>query len=182
MIGDSGVGKSCLLLRFADDSFTTSFITTIGIDFRIKTVEIDGKRCKLQIWDTAGQERFRTITQAYYRGAMGILMVYDVTDEESFKNIRNWIQNIEAHASDNVEKVLVGNKCDMDDKRAVSQGQGKELAEEYSIPFYETSAKSGEHVEEAFVGIARQIRSRQVSAPQEQNIQLDAKPKRIKML
>ncbi len=90
LIGDSGVGKSCLLLRFSDDAFNTSFITTIGIDFKIRTVEIDNKRCKLQIWDTAGQERFRTITTAYYRGAMGILLVYDITDEQSFANIRNW--------------------------------------------------------------------------------------------
>ena len=89
LIGDSGVGKSCLLLRFSDDAFNTSFITTIGIDFKIRTVEIDNKRCKLQIWDTAGQERFRTITTAYYRGAMGILLVYDITDEQSFANIRN---------------------------------------------------------------------------------------------
>ncbi|XP_075521952.1 ras-related protein RAB1BV-like isoform X2 [Primulina tabacum] len=87
LIGDSGVGKSCLLLRFSDGSFTTSFITTIGIDFKIRTVELDGKRIKLQIWDTAGQERFRTITTAYYRGAMGILLVYDVTDESSFNNV-----------------------------------------------------------------------------------------------
>lgn len=84
MIGDSGVGKSCCLLRFSEDSFTPSFITTIGIDFKIRTIELDGKRVKLQIWDTAGQERFRTITTAYYRGAMGILLVYDVTDERSF--------------------------------------------------------------------------------------------------
>ncbi|KAL4341336.1 hypothetical protein GQ457_08G012770 [Hibiscus cannabinus] len=114
LIGDSGVGKSCLLLRFSDGSFTTSFITTIGIDFKIRTVELDGKRIKLQIWDTAGQERFRTITTAYYRGAMGILLVYDVTDESSFNNIRNWIRNIEQHASDNVNKILVGNKADME--------------------------------------------------------------------
>ncbi|KAL4285102.1 hypothetical protein GQ457_16G025430 [Hibiscus cannabinus] len=99
LIGDSGVGKSCLLLR---------------IDFKIRTVELDGKRIKLQIWDTAGQERFRTITTAYYRGAMGILLVYDVTDESSFNNIRNWIRNIEQHASDNVNKILVGNKADME--------------------------------------------------------------------
>ena len=99
------MGKSCLLLRFSDDSFTTSFITTIGIDFKIKKLALDGKCCKLQIWDTAGQERFRTITNAYYRGAMGILLVYDVTDEGSFANIRNWMRNIEQNASDSVNKV-----------------------------------------------------------------------------
>ncbi|RVW22236.1 Ras-related protein RABE1c [Vitis vinifera] len=142
LIGDSGVGKSCLLLRFSDDSFTTSFITTIGIDFKIRTIELDGKRIKLQIWDTAGQERFRTITTAYYRGAMGILLVYDVTDESSFNNIRNWIRNIEQHASDNVNKILVGNKADMDEsKRAVPTSQGQALADEYGIKFFETSLK-----------------------------------------
>jgi Ras-related protein Rab-8A len=123
LIGDSGVGKSCLLLRFSDGSFTTSFITTIGIDFKIRTIELDGKRIKLQIWDTAGQERFRTITTAYYRGAMGILLVYDVTDESSFNNIRNWIRNIEQHASDNVNKILVGNKADMDESKRVCSAQ-----------------------------------------------------------
>lgn len=87
LIGDSGVGKSCCLLRFSEDSFTPSFITTIGIDFKIRTIELDGKKVKLQIWDTAGQERFRTITTAYYRGAMGILLVYDVTDERSFNSV-----------------------------------------------------------------------------------------------
>eukprot|EP01036_Dinobryon_divergens_P027525 gene27525-36319_t len=90
LIGDSGVGKSCLLLRYSDDSFTSSFITTIGIDFKIKSILCGESKVKLQIWDTAGQERFRTITTAYYRGAMGILMVYDVSDEESFTNVRNW--------------------------------------------------------------------------------------------
>ncbi|KAK8531994.1 hypothetical protein V6N13_131345 [Hibiscus sabdariffa] len=140
LIGDSGVGKSCLLLRFSDGSFTTSFITTIGIDFKIRTIELDGKRIKLQIWDTAGQERFRTITTAYYRGAMGILLVYDVTDESSFNNIRNWIRNIEQHASDNVNKVLVGNKADMDESKR--------------------SAKTNLNVEEVFFSIARDIKQR----------------------
>jgi len=124
LIGDSGVGKSCLLLRFSDDSFTPSFITTIGIDFKIKTIELDGKRIKLQIWDTAGQERFRTITTAYYRGAMGILLIYDTTDEQSFQNIRNWIRNIEQHAADNVDKILVGNKCDMVSDKVVETSRG----------------------------------------------------------
>ncbi|CAA0829784.1 Ras-related small GTP-binding family protein [Striga hermonthica] len=161
LIGDSGVGKSCLLLRFSDGSFTTSFITTIGIDFKIRTVELDGKRIKLQIWDTAGQERFRTITTAYYRGAMGILLVYDVTDESSFNNIRNWIRNIEQHASDNVNKILVGNKADMDEsKRAVPTSKGQALADEYGIKFFETSAKTNMNVEEVFFSIAKDIKQR----------------------
>ncbi|KAG6417581.1 hypothetical protein SASPL_119765 [Salvia splendens] len=158
---DRCVGKSCLLLRFSDGSFTTSFITTIGIDFKIRTVELDGKRIKLQIWDTAGQERFRTITTAYYRGAMGILLVYDVTDESSFNNIRNWIRNIEQHASDNVNKILVGNKADMDEsKRAVPTSKGQALADEYGIKFFETSAKTNLNVEEVFFSIARDIKQR----------------------
>ena len=108
----TGVGKSCLLLRFAEDSFTPSFITTIGIDFKIKLTNIHDKRVKLQIWDTAGQERFRTITTAYYRGAMGIILVYDVTDEDSFTSISNWMHQIQIHASENVNMLLIGNKCD----------------------------------------------------------------------
>eukprot|EP01083_Nonionella_stella_P161637 529707_1 len=157
MIGDSGVGKSCVLLRFSDDSFTSSFITTIGIDFKIKTVEIEGQRVKLQIWDTAGQERFRTITTAYYRGAMGILLVYDITDEQSFLNIRNWIRNIEQHAANNVQKLLMGNKCDMFDDRVISKDRGQDLADEYGIKFFETSAKTDTNVKRAFVSITTDI-------------------------
>jgi len=160
LIGDSGVGKSCLLLRFSDDSFTTSFITTIGIDFKIKTITLDGKRIKLQIWDTAGQERFRTITTAYYRGAMGILLVYDVTDEQSFQNIRNWIRNIEQHAADNVNKVLIGNKADMLSEKVVETERGQQLADEYGIKFFETSAKSNQNVVESFTSIATEIKKR----------------------
>jgi len=169
LIGDSGVGKSCLLLRFSDDSFTTSFITTIGIDFKIKTIEIDGKRIKLQIWDTAGQERFRTITTAYYRGAMGILLVYDVTDDASFQNIRNWIRNIEQHAADNVDKILVGNKCDMISEKVVETTRGSALAEETGIKFFETSAKSNTNVTEAFVAIATDIKKRLMDNPNNKN-------------
>jgi len=160
LIGDSGVGKSCLLLRFSDDSFTPSFITTIGIDFKIRTIDLDGKRIKLQIWDTAGQERFRTITTAYYRGAMGILLVYDVTDEKSFGNIRNWIRNIEQHATESVNKILIGNKCDMVDKKVIDYERGKALADEYGIKFLETSAKNSINVEESFVTLAKDIKKR----------------------
>ncbi|URD73704.1 ras-related protein [Musa troglodytarum] len=172
-----GVGKSCLLLRFSDGSFTTSFITTIGIDFKIRTIELDGKRIKLQIWDTAGQERFRTITTAYYRGAMGILLVYDVTDESSFNNIRNWIRNIEQHASDSVNKVLVGNKADMDEsKRAVPTSKGQALADEYGIKFFETSAKTNLNVEQVFFSIARDIKQRLAetdSKPEDRTIKIN---------
>ncbi|XP_043380669.1 ras-related protein Rab-8B isoform X2 [Chelonia mydas] len=125
LIGDSGVGKTCLLFRFSEDAFNTTFISTIGIDFKIRTIELDGKKIKLQIWDTAGQERFRTITTAYYRGAMGIMLVYDITNEKSFDNIKNWIRNIEEHASSDVERMILGNKCDMNEKRQVSKEKGE---------------------------------------------------------
>jgi len=165
LIGDSGVGKSCLLLRFSDDSFTPSFITTIGIDFKIRTIELDGKKIKLQIWDTAGQERFRTITTAYYRGAMGILLVYDVTDEKSFNNIRTWIRNIDQHASEQVNKMLLGNKCDIVEKKTIDTEKGKALAEEYGIKFLETSAKNSINVEEAFITLAKDIMKRLTQDP-----------------
>ncbi|KAI9495321.1 rab family GTPase [Zychaea mexicana] len=168
LIGDSGVGKSCLLLRFSDDSFTPSFITTIGIDFKIRTIELDGKRIKLQIWDTAGQERFRTITTAYYRGAMGILLVYDVTDERSFGNVRNWFSNIEQHASEGVNKILIGNKCDMEEKRVITTEQGQALANELGIRFMETSAKANIGVEGAFFDLARDIKKRLIDTQQAQ--------------
>jgi Ras-related protein Rab-8A len=158
LIGDSGVGKSCLLLRFCEDQFTPSFITTIGIDFKIRTIDLDGKRVKLQVWDTAGQERFKTITTAYYRGAMGILLVYDVCDEKSFNNIRSWYSNVQQHASENVVLILVGNKSDMVDKRVISTEQGKALADELGIPFIESSAKTTDNVEETFFSLARRVK------------------------
>ncbi|XP_061044679.1 ras-related protein Rab-8A [Eubalaena glacialis] len=160
LIGDSGVGKTCVLFRFSEDAFNSTFISTIGIDFKIRTIELDGKRIKLQIWDTAGQERFRTITTAYYRGAMGIMLVYDITNEKSFDNIRNWIRNIEEHASADVEKMILGNKCDVNDKRQVSKERGEKLALDYGIKFMETSAKANINVENAFFTLARDIKAK----------------------
>jgi len=154
LIGDSGVGKTCVLFRFSEDAFNATFISTIGIDFKIRTIELDGRKIKLQIWDTAGQERFRTITTAYYRGAMGIMLVYDITNEKSFDNIRTWIRNIEEHASNDVEKMILGNKCDMTDRRKVSRERGESLAVEHTIKFMETSAKASINVEEAFFYIS----------------------------
>jgi Ras-related protein Rab-8A len=160
LIGDSGVGKTCVLFRFSEDAFNSTFISTIGIDFKIRTIELDGKKIKLQIWDTAGQERFRTITTAYYRGAMGIMLVYDITNEKSFDNIRNWIRNIEEHATSDVEKMVLGNKCDMNDRRQVSKDRGSALALENGMKFMETSAKASINVEEAFVTLARDIKAK----------------------
>lgn len=156
LIGDSGVGKTSLLLRFTENAFSQSFLTTIGIDFKVKTVEVDGERYKLQIWDTAGQERFRTITTAYYRGAHGIMLVYDCTDEQSFWNVRNWIKAIESYANSNVSIVLIANKCDMPD-REVTTEQGQDLADEYQVPYFETSAKSGDNVAESYMKLTRLI-------------------------
>ncbi|XP_036594572.1 ras-related protein Rab-8A [Trichosurus vulpecula] len=160
LIGDSGVGKTCVLFRFSEDAFNSTFISTIGIDFKIRTIELDGKRIKLQIWDTAGQERFRTITTAYYRGAMGIMLVYDITNEKSFDNIRNWIRNIEEHASADVEKMILGNKCDVNERRQVSKERGEKLALDYGIKFMETSAKANINVESAFFTLARDIKAK----------------------
>merc|ERR1711871_1164860 len=129
LIGDSGVGKSCLLLRFADDTYTDSYISTIGVDFKIRTIELDGKTIKLQIWDTAGQERFRTITSSYYRGAHGIIVVYDVTEMDSFTNVKQWLHEIERYASEGVNKLLVGNKADLVTKKQVETQTAKEFAD-----------------------------------------------------
>merc|ERR1712054_323336 len=135
LIGDSGVGKSCLLLRFADDTYTDTYISTIGVDFKIRTVEIEGKVIKLQIWDTAGQERFRTITSSYYRGAHGIIVVYDVTDEESFNHVKQWLVEIDRYCHEHVNKMLVGNKCDLASKRKVEKKTAEEFASSLNIPF-----------------------------------------------
>ena len=156
IIGESGVGKTCLLLRFTDDSFTANHLTTIGIDFKIKIINLENKLIKLQIWDTAGQERFRTITKTYYKGAHGIILTYDVTDENSFKNIKNWIKQIEQNAQTNVCKVLVGNKCDKPDRK-VSEEEGRKLANDFGMNLFETSAKSNQNVNETFTFLTREI-------------------------
>ncbi|GMH55966.1 hypothetical protein TrST_g5164 [Triparma strigata] len=157
LIGDSGVGKSCLLLRFADDAFTESYISTIGVDFRFRTVKIDRKTVKLQIWDTAGQERFRTITSAYYRGADGIIMVYDVTSSESFDHVSDWLSEVNRYASEGTCKLLVGNKSDRSDAISSLKDAAKAFSDDLGIPFLETSAKSAENVEEAFLTMAGEL-------------------------
>jgi Ras-related protein Rab-1A len=157
IIGNSGVGKSCLLIRFTDDKYEEGYVTTIGVDFKIKTLIIEGKSVKLQIWDTAGQERFRNIVSSYYKGAQGIMMVYDITDLESFRYLDSWIKEIEKNASKNVYKILVGNKNDLEKNRKVTFEKGKEFANLHGMKFFETSAKENRNVEEAFKEMTKDI-------------------------
>lgn len=149
IIGDSGVGKSSLLLRFADNTFSGSYITTIGVDFKIRTVEINGEKVKLQIWDTAGQERFRTITSTYYRGTHGVIVVYDVTSAESFVNVKRWLHEINQNCDD-VCRILVGNKNDDPERKVVETEDAYKFAGQMEIQLFETSAKENINVEEMF--------------------------------
>jgi len=170
LIGDSGVGKSCVLLRFADDSYSEQYISTIGVDFKIKTMELaqpsgESIKAKLQIWDTAGQDRFRTITSSYYRGAQGIIVVFDVTDRDSFEHVSAWMAEVERYAGSDVNTLLIGNKKDLEDQRAVTFEEGEALAQTYKIRYVETSAKENVNVEEAFRVMANEIDSRLQAAP-----------------
>ncbi|TKR58004.1 hypothetical protein L596_030633 [Steinernema carpocapsae] len=156
IIGDSGVGKSSLLLRFADNTFSPNYITTIGVDFKIRTINVDGQKVKLQIWDTAGQERFRTITSTYYRGTHGVIVVYEVTSGESFSNVKKWLHEIDTNC-DSVQKVLVGNKADDPDRRVVLESDARKFAESMKLPFYETSSKENINVDEMFNCITKLV-------------------------
>ncbi|XP_005093960.1 ras-related protein Rab-35 isoform X1 [Aplysia californica] len=156
IIGDSGVGKSSLLLRFADNVFSGTYITTIGVDFKIRTIDVNGERVKLQIWDTAGQERFRTITSTYYRGTHGVLVVYDVTSGESFANVQRWLHEIDQNC-DVVNRILVGNKDDDPDRKVVLTQDAERFAERMQIQLFETSAKENKNVEEMFLAITRLV-------------------------
>jgi len=156
-----GVGKTCLLLRYTDNLFNDNFVSTIGVDFKIKTMKLDDKVMKLQIWDTAGQERFRTITSSYYRGSDGILMVYDVTDAVSFNNIQQWLREIEEYMKEELPQfLLVGNKADETSKRNVLTTEGETLARALQCPFFETSAKNSTNVDEIFCELARCLRDK----------------------
>ena len=157
LLGNSNVGKSSLFLRFVDDIWNDTFVPTIGVDFKIKTFDIDEKKIKMQIWDTAGQERFKNIIASYYRGAHGILLIFDVTDKDSFKNLSNWLIEIEKNASKNVLKVLIGNKTDLEEKRVITYNQGKEFADTYGLKYIETSAKKNLNVNEAFETLGREL-------------------------
>ncbi|XP_045848496.1 ras-related protein Rab-26 isoform X4 [Meles meles] len=243
LVGDSGVGKTCLLVRFKDGAFLAgTFISTVGIDFRNKVLDVDGAKVKLQIWDTAGQERFRSVTHAYYRDAHGelagmgagaspgkqdtarppgallpwpllrgkcpggaqgrqcggcdacgcgrqegavdpggvltgppppaLLLLYDVTNKASFDNIQAWLTETQEYAQHDVVLMLLGNKVDSAQERAVKREDGEKLAKEYGLPFMETSAKTGLNVDLAFTAIAKELKQRSMKAPSEPRFRL----------
>lgn len=156
-IGESGVGKTCILRRFVENKFLKNHLATIGIDFKTKNIEIDGTPIKLKIWDTAGQERFRNITNQYYKGADGIILVFDVTDQKSFEKIKEWMSQIKANTqADQIGLVLLGNKCDIE-PRTISKNDGEELGKELGIEYYETSAMKGDGIAQAFEFLAKNI-------------------------
>jgi len=166
IVGDSGTGKSCLLLRFTDDNYSDVYISTIGVDFKFRTLKLNGKIIKLQIWDTAGQERFRNITSSFYRGAHGVVLVYDVTNKESFDNVTSWLADIERHyaypSSSSTESskpciILVGNKNDLGNKKMVKTETAMKVAERNDLLCIETSAKESSNVETAFINLVADI-------------------------
>ncbi|KAK5580404.1 hypothetical protein RB653_000421 [Dictyostelium firmibasis] len=157
MIGNSSVGKSSMLVRYTKNTFSDSYTPTLGIDFCLKTIEIDDKIIKLQIWDTAGQERFNNITSSYYRGANGVMIVYDITNQESFYNLKKWLGDVEYYAGPNISKIIVGNKCDLEETRAVDFINAKKFANDLNIPIMEVSAKDSSNLEDAFLFLIPQI-------------------------
>ena len=159
LLGDSTVGKTCFLLRYCDNDFQESHLFTIGLDYRLKTMTLNnGKKIKLQIWDTAGQDKYRAITKNYYKGAHGIILIYDVTNYQTYENVKNWITQIKDEASQNVVIYLAGNKIDVkEENRAVKTENGQKIAEEFNLKFYETSAKNGTNVNIIFENLIEDV-------------------------
>ena len=138
-------------------------MNSIGVDFKLKNIEIDSKKIKLQIWDTAGQERFKTITTSYYKGAHAIIVVFDITDRDSFDHVRNWMADIDKFGKEGVLRILVGNKCDLAHNRQVTMEEAKEIAKKYGIKYIETSAKDTINIDDLFISTAKYILSKQIS-------------------
>ena len=157
IVGDMAVGKSCLLLQFTDHKFRHQHELTIGVEFGGKNIEVKNKTIKIQIWDTAGQEAFQAITRTYYKGAIGALLVYDITRKETFEHIRKWYDEVKLNGSKDICCILIGNKKDLEEQRQVKYEEGKRLAEENNLLFLETSAKTAENVQECFTISAERI-------------------------
>ena len=159
IIGDTAVGKTNILLRYVNEQYKATHITTIGVDFKIKSINVDGIRIRMQIWDTAGQERFKTITETYYKGAAGVVLVYSVTDRKTFNSLENWIKQINDSQPESMCKIIVGNKVDCSQaERQVTTAEGEQLAKKYGVPFIETSALDNLNIGETFATIAKDIK------------------------
>ena len=156
LIGDTSVGKSSLLVRFSDDQFSETYVTTIGVDFRFKTMIVNEKVVKVQIWDTAGQERYRSITNAYYRGAEAIIIVFDMGCKDSFNHIQGWIDEISKYTGPSVHKIVLGNKCDLD-SHEVTRTDIEDLEKQLDIKVYEVSAKCSSNVDNAFRSVVETL-------------------------
>ena len=158
LLGDSSVGKTCFLKRYTDNTFQDAYLSTIGFDFKFKFVTLDnGKTVKVQLWDTAGQERFRTIAKSYYKGAHGIILIYDVTNRKTYENIRKWLNQINNEASNKISIILVANKIDREEERQISVEEGESLANANNLPIFEASAKDSINVEESFKFLIEKI-------------------------
>ena len=155
LVGNSDVGKSSLILRYVDQVWNDVFVPTIGVDFKVKSLEIENKSIKLQIWDTAGQERFRNVISSYFKGAHGILLIFDITSRDSFKELENWLAEVEKNASTQILKILIGNKCDLEEEREISKDEGEAFAMRNGMQYIETSAKINTNVNEAFEALSK---------------------------
>lgn len=166
LIGDAGVGKTCVVQRFKSGTFFERQHSTIGVDFTMKTLTIDGKKVKLQVWDTAGQERFRTITQSYYRSANGVIIAYDITKKDTFSNVPRWIDDVQKYAGDNVVQILIGNKKDLENIREVDFSEAQALAAHHNMmECLETSAKDATNIEQVFWRLGTELKRRQTGGP-----------------
>lgn len=159
LIGDSGVGKTNLLSQFVRNQFNPDSKTTIGVEFATKTIQIDDKTVKAQIWDTAGQERYRAVTSAYYKGAIGAMLLYDITSSISFNALQKWLRELRENSDSNIVIMLVGNKCDLTEFRSITESEGARFAENEHLLFIETSAQNATNVHEAFTTLISTILS-----------------------
>ena len=179
VLGESKVGKTSLIKRYTKDQFGGVYLTTVGMDFQDKIIEIEDKKVRLQVWDTAGQERFRNVTKSYFQSSHGLLVVYDITDKESFDKINFWMENIKNNAPENVKLILVGNKCDLANERKVSYEEGENYAKNLNIKFFEASARDGTNVKEFFFYLANEIYQDEKTKGKDnkKTVQLDSKKK-----
>lgn len=178
LIGDSSTGKTCVVQRFHSGTYKEQQGTTIGVDFSMKTIFIDGKKIKLQIWDTAGHERFRTITQSYYRSASGVIIVYDITKRPTFLNLQRWIEEVRRYTDSDVLSVLVGNKCDLENEREVELSEAEEMRDYVPEIMYvlETSAKENKNIDDIFFSLAAELKKRHDQMSSVQNVDEEEEP------